>query len=414
MNPLMARAAALRADGLTVLDLSDTNFHNHGLRYPDSRLKSYLGNYVDMRRYRSDSRGMYITRERLREWYTREGDPIDAERVILTASTSESYSLVFQSLLSAGDRVLLPAPTYPLFEQLCQYSRLEPVYYRLQPETGFTPDFTDVVAGLESGARAVVVISPNNPTGSVLSQAELSRFDRLAASYGAFVVSDEVFAGTERQKVGSGQRSAPARQEAGIASGNASGGPQAGTFAGSAPTGQQAAWFRFGGVSKLFASPDLKLAWIIASNVAEHRFDALELAADTFLNASAPSQYVAGRMLEEGRDVAQRIRESLISRAAAADSVLHRIAGSYGALALRCFPQSGGVHRVVQIPGVDDEKFAIDLLERELLLLHPGYFYGFPDDGYFVFSTVSSEDLLTEGLGRLGRFLNTLQEGTIP
>ncbi|MFP4642748.1 MAG: pyridoxal phosphate-dependent aminotransferase [Spirochaetales bacterium] len=382
MNELMATAAAFRAQGRSIVDLTDTNFHNHGLRYPDSRLKRHFIDYVDDRGYRSESRGMQRTRDRLSRWYAFEGDSVDPDRVILTASTSESYSLVFQSLLAAGDRILLPAPTYPLFEQLCEYARLEPLYYRLQPKRNFAPEFPDVAAGLEAGAKALVIISPNNPTGSVLSTAQLARFDRLAAAYGAFVVSDEVFRGTEREGMAA---CAPDRLEK-----------------------REAEWYRFAGLSKLFASPDLKLAWIIASGVGERRFEALELAADTFLNASTPSQYVASRMLEDGRDIALNIREALSARAAVAGAVLENITGVYGGLHLKAFPQPGGIHRVLQIPGTDDERIALDLLEQESVLVHPGYFYGFPDDGYLVISTVSKQSVLTEGLDRLAGFMRSL------
>ena len=385
----MAKAASFRAEGRPIVDLTDTNFHRQGIRYPDSRLRAYFSEYVDRRGYRSESLGMRYTRDRLSEWYRSEGELIDSERVILTASTSESYSLVFQSLFSSGDRVLLPVPTYPLFDQLCDYARLEPVYYRLRPENGFAPDFDDVVEGFEAGARAVVIISPNNPTGAVLSTSALARFDRLAASYGALVVSDEVFVGTERERCGISAGGPPAAREAGR--------------------------LRFGGVSKLFASPDVKLAWIVSSGIDNSRFDALELAADTYLNASAPSQYVTARMLEEGRDVVGEIREVLSHRAATVDAVLSRAAGPCAdglqehsvrnRPPLVWYRQAGGVHRVLQIPGADDEKLAIDLLEREGVLVHPGYFYGFPDDGFFVISTVARGEVLTEGLERIERFL---------
>ena len=412
MNPLLADAAARRAAGLPVIDLSDTSFHRNGLRYPDERLRRHFADYVAERNYDPDPRGRIGTRERIAEWYASHGVAADPERTFLTASTSESYALIFQALLSAGDTVLLPRPTYPLFAHLCEYARVTPVYYSLDVERSFAPDFAEVEARLAAGAAACVTISPNNPTGAVLNDAEEARFEELCARYGAVLIRDEVFRGFEwddgfSRAVGEprgGESIEAARPDSGQKLAAPAGGPPSrGHSAGSGPPR-----FRLGGVSKLFASPDLKLAWISVEggdrNGASGRngsvMERLELANDTYLNASSASQFVVERMFADGADVPAKLRAGLARRHVLVDEVL-----GGGADRIEVFPQAGGIHQVLRVPGADDEAAARELLRASGVLVHPGYFYDFPDHGYWVISIVPAEEVLREGLEAIGRFV---------
>lgn len=466
MNPLLADAAARRAAGLPVLDLSDTNFHRNGLRYPDERLARHFADYVAERSYDPDPRGRTGTRERIAEWYASHGIPVDPERIFLTASTSESYALIFQALLSAGESVLLPKPTYPLFAHLCEYARVTPVYYSLDVERSFAPDFAEVEARLAAGAAACVTISPNNPTGAVLSPSEEVRFEELCARHGAVLIRDEVFRGFEwddgysragvdcrRQSGGAHVREGTSRAGAERPGGDAAGAapPAAGEMSSTAVPGAVSPGFgletgpprfRLGGVSKLFASPDLKLAWICTEGADRQPalpaggsvIERLELANDTYLNASSASQFVVEHMFAAGADVPATLRAALARRHALVDEVLAGagctrpgggptpgggVCGSDGdrgagaeqartpsgrAPRIRVRPQAGGIHRVLHVPGVDDEAVARDLLRESGVLVHPGYFYDFPDDGFLVISTVPSEEVLRKGLEAIGRF----------
>ncbi|MFW6387976.1 MAG: pyridoxal phosphate-dependent aminotransferase [bacterium] len=426
MNPLIARAGELQRNGRRIIDLSSTNFHEHGIRYPDAALASYFGEYFGVRNYTPHSLGRLETRLAVSNWYAERNEPVDPARIILTASTSESYSLIFEALSGAGESVLLPSPTYPLFEQLCTYARLNPVYYSLDAEQNFAVDFESVRQGLALSPAFAVTISPNNPTGAVLSGAQKREFARLCSEVNVPLIEDEVFVGMEWTDP---EESVPV---GGPPSGRAShefprnatpgrGGhtPDASTTAGQNPG--LPLRFKLGGLSKLFASPDVKLAWIAiqGSDPESEAIERLELASDTYLNASEPSQFVAARMFAEGDTIRASIRSELRSRVQVADRLLcgsdrSPTAGQWPVVRdakgapygrVRVFPQAGGIHRVIHVPGADDELLAGQLLEEAGVLVHPGYFYGFPDDGYWVMSTVSREGLLEEGLDAVSRFL---------
>ncbi|TVQ26200.1 MAG: pyridoxal phosphate-dependent aminotransferase [Spirochaetaceae bacterium] len=382
VNALLQKASEMRAAGLDILDLSDTSFHRNGLCFPNERLKAYFDEYLARRSYDPDPRGLPAAREAIASCYTSRDIACEASDVLLTASTSDAYNIIFQSLCNAGDRVLLPRPCYPLFEHLCRYARLRMDYYDLDPARGFSPDFDSLNGILRRPAALLVTISPNNPTGSCLSQGDWLRLRELCTARGITMVHDEVFSDLVWDDDARGR------------------GGEASAYTG--------ALLRLSGVSKLFASPDLKLSWIALTEalpeVRTRILDTLETARDMYLNSSGPSEYFAFRMLTDGASYRGELYEQLKARKELADEILmqpHTDAG--GAVP---YPQQGGVHRVIRLPdGYDDEASAHELLEQDRVLVHPGYMYGFRGGEYWVVSIMSAPHTLRHGLSRVARYL---------
>ncbi|MFW6253187.1 MAG: pyridoxal phosphate-dependent aminotransferase [bacterium] len=391
-NPLLKHASELKSSGVAVYDLSDTSYHRNGLRFPDELLSRYFAEYLHGRSYDPDPRGLPATRGAVARFFTERGIGCTASDVILSASTSDAYNMLFQSLCKAGDRVLLPRPCYPLFEHLCRYARLRIDYYDLDPDRGFAPDLSKLRRTLRRPASLLLAISPNNPAGSCLSASDWHALQSICAESRVVMVLDEVFSDLAwNHDAASGPTQTP--HTAGAAD-------------------REPVLFRLGGVSKLFASPDIKLSWIALTQAPHAQrmrmLDTLETARDMYLNSSGPSEYFAFRMLEEGSQFRRDLREAVRARTLIVDKALsacrHRESAAY------LNPQQGGVHRVLRLPeGQDDEDAAMRLLREEHVLVHPGYMYGFQRGQYWVFSNISSTLTLERALPRVSRFLESLQ-----
>ena len=384
-NALLRAAHQLRATGGDYIDLSDTSFHRNSLRFPDDLLARYFADYLKTRSYDPDPRGLPAARDAIAAYVRSRAIACDASDVLLTASTSDAYSVIFQALLRAGDRVLLPRPCYPLFEYLCRYARLRMDYYDLDPDTGFAPDLVGLRRKLARPAAALVTISPNNPTGACLSSRDWQEMQSICAEHDLIMISDEVFDDLtweeETQRV-------PERS------------PD------SAPI-----MLRLGGVSKLFASPDLKLSWIALTQAAPDArarvLDALETCRDMYLNSSGPAEYLGARMLRDGVTYRTDLRNAVHARKLLCDRLLS--ACTSHAPGLRIYPQQGGIHRVIRLPcGYDDEATALRLLDETRVLVHPGYMYGFPEGAYWVMTCLPEESVLKNAIPRLVNFLESL------
>lgn len=392
------------AGGARIIDLSDTSFHGNGMRFPDEDLSVLLEDYVRHRGYRPDPKGAPAARRAICDYYGAQGVEVLPDHVLITASTSESYSLLFSALSQAGDNVLLPRPTYPLFEYLVDYSRLESRYYRMEFEKGFRIDTASVRSQIDDRTRFLVLISPNNPTGRVADCEEIDALLEVCADTGTMVISDEVFSEFIY-----------------------SGGPRDsnGRLPRPAARGAAVPVFTLNGISKMFASPDLKLAWIAVSGNdrrVDELTDRIEVANDTFLSCSSLSQHILPGLFERGGELSRQMRERLEANRSLllttlsvaeepTDGAPRPLHGTRG---LRIVPPTGGVHCVIGIPlrpdslFLDDEDFAVRLLRDTHLYVHPGYFYGIEESvrqSYVVVSFLKERELLAEGLTRLVSYL---------
>ena len=337
------RLAVLRGQHPGYLDLTVSNPTQAGISYPADLLDALRD--PRMLTYEPAAAGLRLAREAVSAYYARRGAQVDPDRILLTASTSEAYSYLFKLFCDPGDEVLVPRPSYPLFEFLADLDAVRVAHYTMFYDGRWSIDQLPVTAR----TRAIVAVSPNNPTGS------LADLDRLRAP-GLPLLVDEVFADY-------------APRQAMV--------PDA---------------FYLNGLSKIAALPQMKLGWIIYPE--QHR-DALELIADTYLSVSAPVQYAALQWLPQADQMQQQIRE----RCRVNERWLRaRLRGT----ALTPLHIDGGWTMPVEIPRLRSEEDVVcGLLEQHQVLVQPGYFYDFPREAYIVLSLLTQPDILEEGVRRI-------------
>ncbi|MGD9906820.1 MAG: aminotransferase class I/II-fold pyridoxal phosphate-dependent enzyme [Vicinamibacterales bacterium] len=366
-NRLTAAVAARRAAGRPLADLTESNPTRVGLPYPHDLLAP-LGDPRGLG-YAPEPFGLRSAREAVAADYARRGVAVSPARIALTASTSDAYAHLFKLLCDPGDRVLVPQPSYPLFEHLTALEAVAAVPYPLDPHAGWRIDVEAVAAALDARSRAVLVVSPNNPTGSRLDRRDLDALAALAAARGVALIGDEVFADYPLDDAGAGV---------------------------SVLQQSEALAFGLGGLSKSVGLPQVKVAWIGASGpdaAVDEALRGLEIVADTFLSVSTPAQLALADLLAAGAPVRRAIQDRLADNLA----TLRRVVGATSALTLH--EPRGGWSAVVQVPATrSEETLAVELVERDGVLVHPGYFFDFPREAFVVVSLLPEPDVFAAGV----------------
>jgi alanine-synthesizing transaminase len=371
-NRLAQALETRRRTGLPVIDLTGSNPTRAGLEYPRDLLAP-LANAGGLR-YAPQPFGLIEARRAAAAEYGRRGIPVDAARIVLTASTSEAYSFLFKLLASPGDEVIVPRPSYPLFEALTALDGLVSRPYDLESHGTWSIDFASVERSVGPKSRALLVVSPNNPTGSFISPDELERLASLCAPLGVALIADEVFADYELEAGAAGRAACPlARRDVLV--------------------------FGLGGVSKSIGLPQVKLGWIAVAGpdaIVSEALGRLELVCDTYLSVSTPVQLAAAGLLDRG----EAIRRQIAARIAANYRCLTALSAS--APSCRVLKASGGWYAVVQVPTLrSEEELVLDLLTRDGVLVHPGYFFDFPSESYLIVSLLTPEEPFATGVGRM-------------
>jgi len=369
-NRLTSLLAAKRRSGAPILDLTESNPTRAGISYPPDILDALAA--PESLHYDPDPRGLLVAREAVTADYRRRGVDVDPLQLILTASTSEAYSMAFQLLCDPGDAVLVPQPSYPLFDFLATLASVGVERYPLSYDGSWQVDFPVLAASVTSATKAVVVVNPNNPTGSFLKRDEAERLLDLCATRRLALIADEVFADY-----------AFAPDAARVAA--LDGGDRALTLA-------------FGGLSKSCGLPQLKLGWIAASGPARlcaEALERLEIVADTYLSVGTPVQRAApailARLPELQRPIAARLGANL--------AVLQRRVDGSAATLLSL---EGGWSATLRVPDtIPEEERVCTLLERHGVLVHPGYFFEFEGGAHVVVSLLTPEEIFSRGIERL-------------
>jgi alanine-synthesizing transaminase len=366
-NCLARALAAARARG-PIVDLTVSNPTRVGLQYPADLLAA-LSDRASLT-YEPAPLGLRDAREAIAETYRRRGLSIDADRIVLTSSTSEAYSILFKLLCEPGrSDVLTPVPSYPLFDHLTRLDGVGQRRYRLEYHGTWTVDLADVDAAWTPATRAVLAVSPNNPTGSVMSGADAEELAGRCADRRAALILDEVFVDYPLSR------------------------PFDEPHAFATPA---CLLCRLGGLSKSIGLPQVKLGWVALDGpedlVAEAR-DRLELICDTYLSVSTPVQLAARSMLERGAAV----RDQILRRLRANDVALRAIVtGAGGASVL---PADGGWSAVLRVPATRPEDVLVtELLDRDGVAVQPGYFFDFPHEAFLIVSLLPEPDVFARGV----------------
>jgi alanine-synthesizing transaminase len=373
-NRITRTLAELRNAGARILDLTESNPTHAGLAYPPE-IVSAFGD-PRMLAYEPAPAGALAVREAVAAYYAGRGVRAGAGRMLLTASTSEAYSYLFKLLCNPGDNVLVPRPSYPLFEFLAELDSVEVRQYPLVYHGGWSIDIEACAAAVTSRTRAIALVNPNNPTGSYVKRAELDALTALCARRGIALISDEVFS-------------------------DYSLGPDPDRVTTLAAV-EECLAFSMSGLSKVSGLPQMKLGWIVAAGPAQQRTEALERLewiADTYLSVSTPVQCAASRLLAAGEAVQRQIRGRCAANLAHARQAL---AGSAaGILAVE-----GGWYITVQLPRIrSEEEWALELLTTENVLMQPGFFYDFEAEAFLVVSLLTGPETFAEGIARLRRMV---------
>jgi hypothetical protein len=375
----LARLLAVKRDrGVDLIDLTESNPTRAGIEYPVEDLVAAFSDRA-MARYAPEPRGGEAARRAVAAYYRSRGLLADAERIVLTASTSEAYALLFKMLLDPGEALLIPRPSYPLFDYLAALEGLRVVDYRLDVEAG---RWRVDLPGLEQaagGAGALALVNPNNPTGSALTMEERGALDALCAGRGLPIIADEVF-WDYRFDGGAGVVSTMAA-------------------IGETPRRQGALTFTLGGLSKSCGLPQMKLGWIVAGGPEEavtEALDRLEFIADCYLSVGAPVQTAAADLLDLGETIRSAILRRITANRASLSAALPADSPC------RLLPADGGWYGVLKVPAiVTEEELSVQLLERDDVVVHPGYFFDFPREAFLVVSLLPPPERFAEGIGRI-------------
>jgi aspartate/methionine/tyrosine aminotransferase len=372
-NRLAQLLADKRRQDARVLDLTESN-PTRVFTYPREILRAFEQPRVLS--YDPAPAGSIEAREAVAGYYAARGVGVEAARILLTASTSEAYAYLFKLLTNPGDNVLVPRPSYPLFEYLANMESVEIRQYPLVYQGAWAIDLDGLAAAITKRTRALVVVHPNNPTGSFVKRAELQALVRLCKDRNIALISDEVF---------SDYAFAPDAERAGTI------GEVTDCLA-----------FAMSGLSKTAGLPQMKLGWIVVNGPEELRreaFEKLEWIADTYLSVSTPVQCAAGKLLEAGEGVQRQIRQATGARSILA---LAKLAGS----AANVLRAEGGWYITIQLPRMrSEEEWTLDLLAHENVLVQPGYFYDFESEAFIVVSLLTAQEDFNQGLSRLRAYL---------
>jgi alanine-synthesizing transaminase len=431
----------VRAGGARVLDLTVSNPTRAGLHYDESAILGALASKRALD-YDPQSKGLLFAREAVAGYYrelhgrgerdvaSAASTHVNPEQIVLTTSTSEGYSFVFRLLCNAGDELLVPKPSYPLFEFLADLQDVRLVPYPLIYDHGWQMDFPSLEKAVTARTRGVVVVHPNNPTGSYVKAGEVGMLNSFCREHGLAVIVDEVFLdygldadaattaideGTaalgrpvERSSTavdaGTNARSlhAPVDRDSPIHRlGRDDNGIEHSSFAGN----REVLTFTLSGLSKIAALPQMKVAWVVTSGpreLASAAMGRLEVIADTYLSMNAPIQWAVPVLLEQRKNIQRQLLERVRTNLAELD---RQLAGQKSCQRLNV---EGGWYAVLRVPVTrSDEELAIELVREKSVLVHPGHFYDFPSDGYLVLSLITAEGEFTVGIGRVLRHLRS-------
>lgn len=365
----------MRSSGKQFFDLTISNPTQCGLRYDAKAILEAFQNPKSLA-YEPEAKGLLAARKEVARYYQEDHDVlVDPDSLVLTTSTSEAYSYVFRLLCNPQDEILVLKPSYPLFDFLGGLQDVTLVPYSLEYAHGWFIDFQSVLRALTERTRAVLLVHPNNPTGSYVHSEEVQQLNDLCGERNLALIVDEVFLDY------------PLADQ-----------PRK-TFA----ANQDSLTFTLSGLSKIAALPQMKVAWVSTTGPAtlvRPALDRLEVIADTYLSLNSPTQWAFPTLFEQRRSLQPQLLDRIRENWRQLKSLVS------GNSSCELLDTEGGWYAVLRIPGErSDEDLAIELLQRAHVLVHPGHFYDFPSDRYFVISLIAPGGDFQQGISCLFEYL---------
>src|SRR5271165_2534184 len=365
----------MRASRTRFLDLTISNPTQCGFRYDESAILRAFQNAKSLS-YEPEAKGLLAARQEVARYYHEDHSvTVDPEALLLTTSTSEAYSYVFRLLCNPHDEILVPKPSYPLFDFLGDLQDVSLIPYSLEYAQGWFLDFHSLVRALTPRTRAVLLVHPNNPTGSYVKPEELLQLNDVCRERNLALIVDEVF--LDYSIIDRARK----------------------TFA----ANQDCLTFTLSGLSKIAALPQMKMAWLVTSGPNElvrPALDRLEIIADTYLSLNSPTQWAFPALFEQRRSLQPQLLHRVRENCGSLKSLLA------GKTFCELLEMEGGWYAVLRIPGDrSDEDLAISLLQKAHVLVHPGHFYDFPSDGHLVVSLITPCADFQQGICALSEFL---------
>ncbi|MGB7283028.1 MAG: pyridoxal phosphate-dependent aminotransferase [Candidatus Acidiferrum sp.] len=365
-NRLSAALGAHRAVGKPLIDLTVSNPTECGFEYDEKLILGALQNRAALK-YEPNPRGLETPRRAVAQYYEDHGVDVAIDDIFLTTSTSEAYSYLFRTLCDPDDELLIPAPSYPLFEFLAGIQDVRLVRYQLLYDHGWQIDFHALEEAITPRTRGVIVVHPNNPTGHFVKPEETRKLNEICATREIAIVADEVFLDFALKE------------------------KQPATFA----ANPGALTFTMSGISKICGLPQMKAAWLIVSGAEPRKGEALarlEVIADTYLSMNAPIQWALPSLLSQRQMFQRQLLARVRGNLAELDEQLSRQKS--------CSRQEveGGWNAVIRVPATrSDEELALELLAAKGVYIHPGHFYDFPSAGYLVVSVIAPKREFANG-----------------
>lgn len=366
----------LRGAGVVLIDLTVSNPTKCELQYNAQAMLAAFQNYEALS-YDPQPKGLLDARKEVARYYAEDHQiAVDLEEIFLTTSTSEAYSFVFRLLCNPEDEVVVPKPSYPLFDFLADLQDVSLIPYALEYAQGWMVDFHSLERAITSRTRAILLVHPNNPTGSYLRAEEVARLNAICRERGLALIVDEVFLDFAFE----------------------------GSKRGSFTANREALTFTLSGLSKISALPQMKMAWLVCTGpeqlVAEAT-ERLEVIADTYLSLNAPVQWAMPTLLEQRKAV----QTQMMSRIQKNRAELRRQFAAQKACEL--LEGEGGWYAVIRMPPAQsDEQRAVALMREQHVIVHPGHFFDFPKDGFLVLSLITPAAEFAEGVERMLSSMN--------
>ncbi|OGX25781.1 MAG: hypothetical protein A3D10_03750 [Omnitrophica WOR_2 bacterium RIFCSPHIGHO2_02_FULL_48_11] len=376
-NELISQLDEARKSGKDIIDLTESNPTRCQFSYPKEKILKKLSAAQNIL-YDPSPRGNLSARQAIAQYYKNKHWNVSPGQIFLSASTSEAYTFLFRLLTNPGERVLFPRPSYPLFEFLVGLNDIKmdtyPLVYHHRNGLGqWSLDLDALRQEIQSTTKAIVLVNPNNPTGSFIKKHELEELNKICAEYNIALISDEVFMDYSFQKNNS--------------------------KAVSLVENHKVLTFTMGGLSKTLALPQMKLSWIIVNGpeqIVSQASERLEIILDTYLSVNTPVQ----NALDEWLALQPEINKNILDRVMANRQFLVEQIRDFPACEF--LEAEGGWYAIIQLPPErTEETWILDFLNEDHVFVHPGYFFDFLEEPYIVVSLLPPVGQFQTGIRRV-------------